>query len=363
MNYFYLGRCATVMIMTILWISIIASVVAVSSGAIDDNDDAPTPTASLLRGSILRLLGFDHPAILSSSHDNNNDDGDDGMAALRRLLHSSPPFNSTNYNTTASSSSSSSWSHWHSQWSSLSEADLAAIAYDASSLQKEAHRAWGAAYVSGRRTVFDFENHEGHDDEAAAAAALGGDSALGSSMTTFLRGNNNNDEDDAPPRKLQSAWTMHGTENNNDPIGGLTFANMQENTATAATTIDESEAEVQEMEQRLSQAVKVVQSLNAQHVRYDTNNIYNYSNPNIMNEATSTTNNNTNNNDNMQQFSHTSQSDRQRLLTGSYAAWQWYDRTNLASPTNLKLQKVSRINYAFFQADGNGYVFGTDSWA
>ena len=45
------------------------------------------------------------------------------------------------------------------------------------------------------------------------------------------------------------------------------------------------------------------------------------------------------------------------------ATWQWYDRSNLASPTNLRLNKVSRVNYAFFQSDTDGYIFGTDSWA
>ena len=67
----------------------------------------------------------------------------------------------------------------------------------------------------------------------------------------------------------------------------------------------------------------------------------------------------------MTQFSHTdgTTDKRQRLLIGSYAAWQWYDRNELASPKNLQLNKVSRINYAFFQTDSDGYIFGTDSWA
>ena len=41
--------------------------------------------------------------------------------------------------------------------------------------------------------------------------------------------------------------------------------------------------------------------------------------------------------------------DRQRLLTGSYAVWQWYDRNNLAGPGNMDFKKLSRVNYAFFQ--------------
>lgn len=79
----------------------------------------------------------------------------------------------------------------------------------------------------------------------------------------------------------------------------------------------------------------MTQELNTKHWRY-TNELYNYSNPS---------------------------NSGQRLLTGSYASWQWYDRSNLASPTNLNLTKVSRINYAFFQSNAEGYIFGTDSWA
>jgi GH18 family chitinase len=29
----------------------------------------------------------------------------------------------------------------------------------------------------------------------------------------------------------------------------------------------------------------------------------------------------------------------------------------------MDFKKVSRVNYAFFQTDGDGYIFGTDSWA
>eukprot|EP00602_Paraphysomonas_sp_CaronLab_P001838 CAMPEP_0185018358 /NCGR_PEP_ID=MMETSP1103-20130426/1112_1 /TAXON_ID=36769 /ORGANISM="Paraphysomonas bandaiensis, Strain Caron Lab Isolate" /LENGTH=383 /DNA_ID=CAMNT_0027548147 /DNA_START=170 /DNA_END=1322 /DNA_ORIENTATION=+ len=39
------------------------------------------------------------------------------------------------------------------------------------------------------------------------------------------------------------------------------------------------------------------------------------------------------------------------------------DRAQLAKPKNMDFTKVSRINYAFFQTDVNGNLFGTDSWA
>ena len=64
----------------------------------------------------------------------------------------------------------------------------------------------------------------------------------------------------------------------------------------------------------------------------------------------------------MTQYSHMSTGVRRRLLIGSYAAWQWQDRDELASPSDLKLEKVSRVNYAFFQTDADGYVYGTESW-
>ncbi|KAL7473604.1 hypothetical protein ACHAXS_014064 [Conticribra weissflogii] len=46
-----------------------------------------------------------------------------------------------------------------------------------------------------------------------------------------------------------------------------------------------------------------------------------------------------------------------------YAAWQWYDRQKLAQPRNLIYSMMTRINYAFFEVDAAGNIFGTDSWA
>ena len=57
------------------------------------------------------------------------------------------------------------------------------------------------------------------------------------------------------------------------------------------------------------------------------------------------------------------------LLLSSYflwqikASWQWYDRSKLAKPANMDFTKVTRVNYAFFQLDEKGNIWGTDEWA
>ncbi len=42
---------------------------------------------------------------------------------------------------------------------------------------------------------------------------------------------------------------------------------------------------------------------------------------------------------------------------------QWYDRNGLAKPSELDHSKVTRYNFAFFQPNGEGDIWGTDSWA
>ncbi|KAL7550058.1 hypothetical protein ACHAWF_016881 [Thalassiosira exigua] len=49
-------------------------------------------------------------------------------------------------------------------------------------------------------------------------------------------------------------------------------------------------------------------------------------------------------------------------ILGYYAGWQWYDRDKLAKPSNMDFRKVQRVNYAFFQPDARGNIFGTDRW-
>lgn len=51
-----------------------------------------------------------------------------------------------------------------------------------------------------------------------------------------------------------------------------------------------------------------------------------------------------------------------KKILGYYAGWQWYDREKLASPANMDFRKVQRVNYAFFQPDISGNIYGTDRW-
>jgi len=51
-----------------------------------------------------------------------------------------------------------------------------------------------------------------------------------------------------------------------------------------------------------------------------------------------------------------------KKILGYYAGWQWYDRDKLARPANMDFRKVQRVNYAFFQPDPAGNIFGTDRW-
>eukprot|EP00986_Skeletonema_menzelii_P012857 scaffold7247_cov143-Skeletonema_menzelii.AAC.4 len=155
----------------------------------------------------------------------------------------------------------------------------------------------------------------------------------------------------APPPSNSDAQLLqqHIMEYVNGQHDGQEDINM--NTAAAAGDephVKEEEETSDELYLRMQQVMKVTQSLHRQFGGTP---------------PPSTTTDNDNTTDTMVQYSHTSQHSRQRLLTGSYATWQWYDRSNLASPVNLNLNKVSRVNYAFFQSDTDGYIFGTDSWA
>jgi hypothetical protein len=51
-----------------------------------------------------------------------------------------------------------------------------------------------------------------------------------------------------------------------------------------------------------------------------------------------------------------------KTIVGYYASWQWYDRQKLAAPINMDFTKVQRVNFAFFQTDTQGNMWGTDSW-
>ena len=52
-----------------------------------------------------------------------------------------------------------------------------------------------------------------------------------------------------------------------------------------------------------------------------------------------------------------------KTIVGYYPSWQWYDRAKLAKPQNMDFTKVQRVNFAFFQTNENGDLWGTDSWA
>ena len=52
-----------------------------------------------------------------------------------------------------------------------------------------------------------------------------------------------------------------------------------------------------------------------------------------------------------------------KTIVGYYASWQWYDRSNKASPEVMDFTKLQRVNFAFFQTDTAGGIWGTDSWA
>jgi len=50
------------------------------------------------------------------------------------------------------------------------------------------------------------------------------------------------------------------------------------------------------------------------------------------------------------------------IFLNNKAGWQWYDRSKLAKPANMDFSKVTRVNYAFFQLNEEGNIWGTDEW-
>ncbi|KAL7530693.1 hypothetical protein ACHAXR_009440, partial [Thalassiosira sp. AJA248-18] len=52
-----------------------------------------------------------------------------------------------------------------------------------------------------------------------------------------------------------------------------------------------------------------------------------------------------------------------KTIVGYYASWQWYDRNKKAAPANMDFTKLQRVNFAFFQIDAQGNMWGTDAWA
>ena len=52
-----------------------------------------------------------------------------------------------------------------------------------------------------------------------------------------------------------------------------------------------------------------------------------------------------------------------REVVGYYPAWQWYDRDHKVRPATLPYEKLTVVNYAFFQPNADGSLSGTDPWA
>jgi chitinase len=52
-----------------------------------------------------------------------------------------------------------------------------------------------------------------------------------------------------------------------------------------------------------------------------------------------------------------------REIVGYYPAWKWFAREQLVSPQNIKYDRYSVINYAFFKPLPDGRLKGTDDWA
>lgn len=48
----------------------------------------------------------------------------------------------------------------------------------------------------------------------------------------------------------------------------------------------------------------------------------------------------------------------QATVAAYYASWQWYDRSSLAKPSNLDFSKIDRVNFAFFQTNEDGDLWG-----
>jgi hypothetical protein len=61
--------------------------------------------------------------------------------------------------------------------------------------------------------------------------------------------------------------------------------------------------------------------------------------------------------------SNTGSSNGCKKVIGYYANWRWYSNQERPSPQNMQFTKVDRINFAFFQTNVLGEIWGTDVWA
>ena len=51
-----------------------------------------------------------------------------------------------------------------------------------------------------------------------------------------------------------------------------------------------------------------------------------------------------------------------QIVVGYYQSWQQYDRGGIGLPQNMDFTKLDRVNFAYFQTDMMGNIFGTDSF-
>lgn len=54
---------------------------------------------------------------------------------------------------------------------------------------------------------------------------------------------------------------------------------------------------------------------------------------------------------------------QQKDIVGYYPSWRLYDREGHVKPSNLKYDRITTLNYAFFAPDVYGNISGTDAWA
>ena len=175
------------------------------------------------------------------------------------------------------------------EWNTLDESELASLAHDTASLDAVSHHAWGARYL-GSRTASVYNNTQD------------------AQTWNPLRG-----------RSLK--WSTH--------TGGENYNFVLEQTGHVSQEyIEPTKQEMDQLIEEIDELTLQTQKLSEQHSKQT---------PNDGVQDTS----------GMQQFQ--AKLDRQRLLTGNYASWQFFDRNSLAKPRNMKLNKVSRVNYAFFR--------------
>jgi hypothetical protein len=55
--------------------------------------------------------------------------------------------------------------------------------------------------------------------------------------------------------------------------------------------------------------------------------------------------------------------EKRKMVIGYCALWHWYDCNKLTDLVNVDFAKYAWINYAFFQPDSQGNLYGTDEWA